>query len=196
MTTQIAGYDYGAAGLARSPVAIAELDLMKATVLFTAEDADHLRKAGDVLADQIEDVLDVWYGFVASQPHLVEYFADRSGKPLGEYLQAVRERFGQWIRDTCRAQYDQKWLDYQHEIALRHTSTKKNRTDKVDARTSHIPLRYMIAFVYPITATMKPFLGKRGHSPEEVEKMHQAWFKAVVLQVGLWSQPYAREGTF
>jgi len=196
MNTQIAGYDYGAAGLARSPVTTAELDLLKATVLFTGEDADYLRMAGDVLADQIEDVLDVWYGFVASQVHLVEYFADRSGKPIGEYLKAVRGRFGQWIRDTCRAQYDQQWLDYQNEIAQRHTSAKKNLTDQVDARTSHIPLRYMIAFVYPITATMKTFLGKRGHSPEEVEKMHQAWFKAVVLQVALWGRPYAREGAF
>jgi hypothetical protein len=196
MTTQIPGYDYGAAGLSRSPVTVADLDLLKATVLFTGEDAEYLRKAGDILADQVEEVLDVWYGFVASQPHLVEYFADASGKPIEEYLKAVRARFGQWIRDTCLAEYDQKWLDYQHEIALRHTSAKKNRTDRVDARTSQIPLRYMIAFVYAITATMKPFLGKRGHGPEEVEKMHQAWFKAVVLQVALWSQPYAREGTF
>jgi hypothetical protein len=29
-----------------------------------------------------------------------------------------------------------------------------------------------------------------------VEKMHQAWFKSVVLQVALWSQPYAKEGGF
>lgn len=193
MTTQIPGYDYGAAGVRRSPVTLEELDLLKAAVLFTDEDAEYLRKAGNVLADQIEQVLDVWYGFVGSQKHLVEYFADHSGKPISEYLQAVRARFGQWIRDTCRAEYDQRWLDYQHEIALRHTSAKKNRTDGVDARTSQIPLRYIIAFVYPISATMKPFLGKGGHRPEEVEKMHQAWFKAVVLQVALWSQPYARE---
>ncbi len=57
-------------------------------------------------------------------------------------------------------------------------------------------MRYMIGFIYPITATMKPFLANKGHSAEEVEKMHQAWFKAVVLQVALWSRPYAREGDF
>jgi hypothetical protein len=43
---------------------------------------------------------------------------------------------------------------------------------------------------------VKPFLAKKGHSAEEVEKMHQAWFKAVVLQVALWSRPYVREGGF
>lgn len=196
MTTQIPGYNYGAAGIARSPVTVADLDLLKAALMFTAEDAQYLRNAGDILADQIEQVLDVWYGFVASQAHLLDHFADRSSKPMGEYLQAVRARFGQWIRDTCRAEYDQKWLDYQNEIALRHTSAKKNQTDHVDAKTSQIPLRYIIAFVYPITATMEPFLHKGGHRPEEVAKMHQAWFKAVVLQVALWSQPYAREGAF
>ena len=54
----------------------------------------------------------------------------------------------------------------------------------------------MIAFIYPITATMRQFLASKGHSDEEVEKMHQAWFKSVVLHVTLWGQPYAREGDF
>ena len=45
----------------------------------------------------------------------------------------VVKRFGQWILDTARAEYDQAWLDYQHEIGLRHHRTKKNRTDSVDA---------------------------------------------------------------
>jgi protoglobin len=54
----------------------------------------------------------------------------------------------------------------------------------------------MIAFIYPITATIKSFLANKGHEPEEVEKMFQAWFKSVVLQVTLWSYPYAREGDF
>jgi hypothetical protein len=29
-----------------------------------------------------------------------------------------------------------------------------------------------------------------------VEVMHQAWVKAVLLQVILWSQPYVRDGDF
>lgn len=41
---------------------------------------------------------DVWYGFVASQPHLVYYFSNsETKKPDGEYLASVRKRFGQWI---------------------------------------------------------------------------------------------------
>jgi hypothetical protein len=41
---------------------------------------------------------------------------------------------------------------------------------------------------------MEAFLAKKGHSSSDVEKMHQAWFKAVVLTVTLWSLPYIGEG--
>ena len=57
-------------------------------------------------------------------------------------------------------------------------------------------MRYLIAFVYPITATIEQFLAKGGHGAEDVEKMHDAWFKSVTLQVALWSQPYTKEGDF
>jgi hypothetical protein len=190
---EIPGYGYGTAG--RSPLGVEELDLLKQTVLFTEEDAEYLRLAGDVLEGQVEDVLDLWYGFVGSHPHLVYYFSEPDGEPIGEYLERVRGRFGQWILDTCRRPYDQEWLDYQQEIALRHTRAKKNRTDGVDS-VEHIPLRYMVAFIYPITATIRGFLENGEHGAEEVEKMHQAWFKSVVLQVALWSQPYTKAGDF
>ncbi len=43
---------------------------------------------------------------------------------------------------------------------------------------------------------MKPFLEKRGHSAAEVEAMHVAWTKAVLLQAILWCRPYVKEGDF
>nr|WP_244299923.1 protoglobin domain-containing protein [Rubrobacter xylanophilus] len=191
----IPGYAYGARELARSPVSLEELDLLRQTVLFTEEDERYLRMAGDVLEGRLDEVLDLWYGFVADHPHLVYYFSDREGRPIEEYLERVRGRFKRWVLDVCRRPYDQQWLDYQHEIALRHAREKKNRTDGVEA-PEEIPLRYMISFIYPITATVRRFLEDGGHPEEEVEKMHQAWFKAVVLHVTLWSRPYAREGSF
>jgi hypothetical protein len=133
---------------------------------------------------------------VGSRPHLLRYFANRrTGLPEAEYLTKTRARFGRWILDTTAAEYGQAWLDYQNEIGLRHHRAKKNATDGASA-AEHINFRYLPTFVYPITATVKPFLAKKGHSAEEVEKMHQAWFKAVVLQVALWSRPYVREGDF
>lgn len=191
----ISGYTYGQAEVAESPLDLDDLDRLKQTVLFTDADAEALRMAGDVLEDQVEDVLDVWYDFVASHDFLVRYFSTAEGKPIDRYLSSVRERFGRWILDTCRRPYDQEWLDYQEEIALRHHRTKKNRTDDVDA-VDQISLRYVLGFIYPITATIRPFLENGDHEDDAVDRMHDAWFKAVVLQATLWARPYVREGDF
>ena len=86
-------------------------------------------------------------------------------------------------------------MNYQQEIGVRHTRRGKNRTDAVQA-ADHIPLRYVLALLIPITTTLKPFLADGGATPDEVEAMHQAWVKAVLLQVILWSQPYVRDGDF
>ncbi len=194
--SQIPGYTYGTTAVPRSPISLEEFELLKKTVLFTDEDIAALRQAHDVLADQVDAILDVWYGFVGANPHLLYYFTRRSdGQPDTTYLDRVRQRFGQWIRDLTAANYNQAWLDYQYEIGLRHHRSKKNQTDHVEA-PEHIPLRYVLALTYPIYATIKPFLAKKGHSAEEVERMHQAWLKAVLLSVILWSQPYVRDGDF
>ena len=182
----IKGYTYGKA--ATSPVSQKEFALLKKTVMFSEDDEKFLRKAGDVLKDQTNDILDLWYGFVGGNEHLVHYFG-KNGKPNMDYLGAVRARFGQWIMDLCNKPYDQDWLNYQHEIALRHHSTKKNKTDNVDTEPI-IHYRYMVAFIFPITATIKEFLSKKGHDAETVEKMYAAWFKAVTLTVILWTYPY------
>lgn len=185
----IPGYTYGTAQAAISPLTLDDLEKLKQSVLFGPEDQNYLRMAGEVLSGQIDEILDLWYGFVAAHPHLVYYFSDGQGNANAEYLAAVRQRFGQWILDTCFRPYDQEWLNYQYEIGLRHHRSKKNQTDGVRS-VPVIALRYLIAFIYPITATIRPFLAKQGHSADDVEKMHQAWFKSVVMQIALWSAPY------
>lgn len=195
-TTTLPGYGLGDSSLPRSPLTNEDLTLLLQTVLLGDDDRRFLRMAGNALNNQIEDVLDVWYGFVGSNPHLVRYFSGADGQPNAAYLAAVRRRFGQWIRDTCEARYDQAWLDYQHEIGLRHTRVKKNTTDGVASAAPHIHLRYLIAFIVPITATIRPFLAKGGHAPEDVDAMHAAWFKAVTLTVALWAEPYVSPDDF
>lgn len=194
-STAPSGYTYGTKDVPTSPISLADFDLLKKTVLFTDEDISNLRMAGEVLEDQIDDILDIWYNFVGSNPHLVQYFSGKDGQPIGEYLDKVRGRFGQWIKDTCAAKYDQTWLDYMYEIGLRHHSTKKNKTDGVQS-VPIIHYRYMIAFIYPITFTIRPFLQKKGHSQDEVDKMYQAWQKSVILQDIIWTYPYIVEGQF
>jgi hypothetical protein len=195
-STNIFGYSYGTDAVSRSPVNFDDFELMKKSVLFDDEDVKYLRLSYDVLKNQIEAILDVWYGFVGSHPHLLAAFTSKSdGKPLDDYLSAVRKRFGQWILDTARAEYDQKWLDYAHEISLRHHRTKKNLTDNAPS-TEIVRFRDLLLLVFPVTFTLKPFLAKKGHSAEEVEKMYAAWVKSCLLQVTLWSYPYVKDGDF
>ncbi len=192
MVQTIQGYTYGQ--VSTSPIGLADLDLLKKTVLFTDEDEKYLQLAGTVLQDQTNDILDLWYGYVGSHEHLLYYFT-KNGQPNSDYLSAVRLRFGQWIIDLCNRPYDQTWLNYQHEVALRHHSSKKNKTDHVDA-VPIIHFRYLAAFIFPITFTIKGFLAKKGHSTEVIEAMHAAWFKAVTMTVVLWCHPYINEGEF
>jgi hypothetical protein len=192
----IPGYAYGHKTLAKAPYTLKELESLKKTLLFTEDDVRALRQSKAILADQTEAILDVWYGFVAGTPELVAYFGNvKTGQPDGAYLGAVRKRFGQWILDTADANYDQAWLDYQYEIGLRHTAPKKNTTDHANS----VPLvnfRYLSALTIPVTTTLKPFLAKKGASAADVEKMHAAWVKSVLLQTILWSYPYVRDGQF
>jgi Protoglobin len=182
--------------LPRSPVTLADLEEIKASALFGADDVRYLRLSRDVLADQVEAILDVWYGFIGSQPHLLASFrSNTDGKPIAAYLGGVRKRFAQWILDTASAEYDQAWLDYQHEIGLRHHRAKKNQTDEVDS-TPLVPFRNLFALIFPVTFTLRPFLAKQGHSADDVEKMYAAWLKSALVQLTLWSHPYVTAGDF
>jgi len=88
--------------------------------------------------------------------------------------------------------YDQDWLNYQQEMALRHASVKKNKTDDVQSVPT-IRLRDVIAFTAVINdpTIIKPFLSAKGHSSADVDRMHQAWCRSLLLQVALWTEPYS-----
>lgn len=188
---EIPGYTFGEQSVPEAPIDMDEFEHLKQSVMFSEEDDRHLRMAGEVLDGQIDDILDVWYGFVGDNDFLLYYFTDGSGNPNEEYLDRVRDRFGQWIRDTCDTPYGRDWLDYQFEIARRHHRTEKNQVDEVDA-VPNIDLRYVTAFIYPITATIRDFLENSDHTDEEIDNMYHAWFKSVVLQVTIWSYPYVK----
>lgn len=192
----VPGYAYGDRKLPRSPVTLADLELLKTTIFFTDQDVANLRRARAILEPQTNAILDTWYGYVGSNPHLIAYFsAPKTGAADGKYLSRVRERFRQWILDTTAANYDQAWLDWNHEIGLRHTRIKKNKTDNANS-VDQVNYRYIIAFIYPITVTIRPFLEKSGLPKAKVDAMQDSWNKAVILQTILWTQPYIREGQF
>lgn len=192
MSNAPAGYTYDS-GLAPSPVSTGALAELHASVLWTDDDAQALRRAAKLLVPRGEEILDVWYGFVAANPHLVATFAGPDGEPDGDYLQAVRGRFGKWIEDVCIRDHDETWLAYQEEIARRHHPEGKNRTDGVDSASPHVPMRHLLALIVPITLTVREFLAAGGADVAEVDAMHNAWFKAVTLSAVLWARPYAPE---
>jgi len=193
--TMIPGYTYGTREVARSPLSLSDLELMKKTVMFGDEDVYYLRMSHDVLKPHVGEIVKTWYDFVGANPHLVAAFSTPDGKAIPEYLDRVRERFEQWVLDTARAQYDQAWLDYQYEIGLRHYRTKKNRTDDVEAMDI-VPFRYLFLLLVPVLYTMKPYLDRDGRSDADVQRMFEAWQKSVLLQLTLWSQPYMRQEDF
>ena len=168
----------------------AEFADLKKSLLFTAEDVRYLRMSRAVLEPNVEALLDVWYGFVGSNPHLLTYFSHpTTQEPNTEYLAQVRVRFRNWVLATADANFDRDWLNYQLEIGLRHHRLKKNETDGVEA-AAHIPFRHLVALHYPITTTLKPFLGEGDHSQQDIDGMYEAWRKAVLMTTILWSQPY------
>lgn len=193
-TKQIKGYAYGDPTLERSPISMDDLKLLKKTLLWSDENDHYLKMLADTLSDQIDNILDLWYGYVGSNEHLVHYFTT-NGQPNPDYLSAVRERFGMWIRDLLTRSYDQKWLDYQYEIAKRHHSLKKNKTDNVQS-VPIVNFRYMVSFIYPITVTIKQFLEKKNPSDKDLNGMYDTWFKAVTLTVILWCYPYVNKNEF
>lgn len=192
---KIPGYTIGTHQVKTAPITLAELEEIKGSLLMSDEDIKYLRMSHDVLEPHVEELVGVWYEFVGSTPHLLKYFSNETGEPDMEYLGRVRARFEQWVLDTAAAEYDQDWLDYQFEIGRRHHRVGKNKTDNANA-VDHINFRHLSALTIPVTTTLKPFLERGGHSAEEVDKMHAAWVKSVLMQSILWSYPYVSEGDF
>ena len=81
--TDIPGYTYGTDGVPRSPISLDELQLLQATLLLGEDDLTALRRSGDMLTPQVESILDVWYGFVGANPHLLAAFTGPDGTQPG-----------------------------------------------------------------------------------------------------------------
>ena len=186
----IYGYTYGSAEVATSPVTIDEFNALKVTVGFSDQDHRYLQLAGEVLADQTKQIVDHWRNeIIAGIPNLAKHSQNLHGYPIPKYAASSGLRFQQWILDTCLRPYDQDWINYQHEIALRHTAQKKNHVDQVYS-TAYVPFRDVIAFIAVMNDTMKSYLAGGGHSAEIVDKMHRAWCRSIQLQLALWANPY------
>ncbi len=179
-------YESTSAGMTSSTLSLRDLVLLKRMLLFTREDERYLQMAGEILSSKAETILDIWYDHMVANDYLGHYFT-RDGQPDTDYLNTLRPRFGNWIRQLCQRPYNTHWSQYEQLIAQRYQDQPLPTADMKDVPV--IFLRYLVTFIYPVTNAIRPFLSEKGHRPEEVEKMHQAWFKAVSMSVILWTYP-------
>ena len=187
---QIPGYTYGTGESAASPLTLPDLERLKEVVWLTPDDQQALREAAGILSDQADDMVTAWRARLGDLPFMRPYSGHPDGTPNPGYGAATKPRFDRFIIDACTRPLDQDWLDYQHEIGLRHTSAKKNRTDHADS-LDHIPLRYLLAFTAVVITTARDYLAAKGASPEQVDRMHAAFTKSVMLHVTVWTRAYA-----
>lgn len=87
--SQIPGYRYGDPSLPPSSISLDDLHRIQQALLFTEDDVRALRRAGEILAPQVSDILDVWYGFVGNHDFLLAYFSTPDG-PDADYLARVQ----------------------------------------------------------------------------------------------------------
>ncbi len=188
----IPGYDYGTHMSAVSPVSEEDLRLLEQTVGWTESDAGLLRKHAGLIRGEAEHMVDSWRSVIGEQPHLAKWFFGPDGKPDDEYKARVKRRFVQWVIDVAVRRHDRDWLNYQEEIGLRHTPAKKNATDGSHT-PAMVPLRYLLAFI-PVVLPIRKFFASAIRDEEELKNLENAWAKAVLLHITLWSRPYAAEG--
>lgn len=146
---RIPGYTYGTDQAATSPLTLEDLDRLKEAVWLTADDEQALREAADILADQADDMVTAYRQRLSELPFMRPYSGHPDGTPNPEYGAASKPRFDRWIIDACTRPLDQDWLNYQHEIGLRHTRSKKDKTDRHALDADLLPRRHGFAAPLP-----------------------------------------------
>jgi hypothetical protein len=187
MPAEIPGYTFGAVG--RSPVTIEQWRELLASLHFSDDDERAFRRAWEILSAREDEAFAHWVTLFGDL--FVSTFARPDGTIDQAYRESVGKRARRWFRDLPKAG-SQEWLDYQHEIGLRHHRTKKNRTDGVTS-VAHVPGRYIVAFIHHI-ADVRRFLVEAGATAAEADAMQRAWSKMVTAQFALWLRPYVTEG--
>jgi hypothetical protein len=190
-TSSIPGYDYGTPGSAVSSVSESDLSELEQAVGWTATDADVLARHADLFRAKAESMVDSWRSVIGSQPHLSRWFVGPDGKPDDEYKVSIKSRFVQWVIDAAVRPHNKDWLNYQQEIGLRHTPAKKNKTDGADTPPV-VPFRYLLGFI-PVVLPIRGFFTDAIQDKAELKKLQEAWTKAVLLHVTLWSRAYVAE---
>lgn len=179
-TAEPNGYHYGAVD--KSPVTLDELEDLKRILGFTDRDQQLLLKAGKQIGPRLGELLGHWFGQLG--PWIDPTFA---GPDVERYRSSAGARFARGVLDGFTRTYDQDWLDYQHEVGLRHSRAKKNQTDKANS-VAVVPFRHLVASIKVISEIPDKFL--EGIPSEERTGVRDAWCRSLLLQLALWSRSY------
>lgn len=182
------GYNYGKPESAVSPVSEEELSQLEQTAGWTSDDAAVLARHADLFREKAEQMVDSWRAVIGSQPHLARWSFKPDGTPDDAYKASVKRRFVQWVVDVALRPHDRDWLNYQQEIGLRHTPAKKNITDGAHTLPV-VPFRYLLGFI-PFVLPIQTFFAGSIQDGNELRSLQDAWTKAVLLHVALWSRAY------
>ncbi len=191
---EIAGYDYGSPRARTRRSRSTSCASSRPGVGWTDQDAIALERAARCCATRPEALVDSWRAEIGRQPHLAKWFFGPDGKPDERYKAAVKQRFVQWVVDACTRPRGPGLARLSRgDRAAPHPGQEEPGPT---ARTTpdHVPLRYLLGFMGPVIVGTKSFLARCGTSADEVERLHQAWTKNLLLHVALWSRPYVRDG--
>lgn len=173
-------------GNPKSPLDAQMMVRLKRMLLFTNDDEQYLIMAGNILVAHTEDILNNWYDYILKNNYLAYYFT-RDGAPDLDYLQTLRPHFRKWIIDLCTRQEGNSWWQFEERIAAQLQLKPASAGDMEPLPIEY--LRYLSTFIYPVSEAGRPYLSRHGHPATEVERMQQAWFKAVSFSVLLWVYP-------
>jgi hypothetical protein len=189
--SSIPGYDYGTRQSAVSPVSEGDLARLEQTIGWTTADAGVLVRHAGAFQTRAESMVDAWRAIIGSQSHLAQAFVKPDGTPDDAYKASVKPRFVQWVMDVALRPHDCEWLNYQQEIGLRHTPAKKNKTDG-GLTPPVVPFRYIVASL-PMVLAIRGFFADATQDDAEHTRLEDAWAKAVILHITLWSRAYIAE---
>ncbi|WP_436756664.1 hypothetical protein [Streptosporangium sp. V21-05] len=102
---RIPGYTYGTGEAAVSPLALEDLERLKAVVGLTEQDEQALIEAARVLADQADDMVSAYRKRLGEPPFMHAYSGHPDGTPNPEYGAASKPRFDRFIIDACTRPY-------------------------------------------------------------------------------------------
>jgi hypothetical protein len=166
-----------------------ELVLLKRMLLFTHEDEKYLQMAGGILSTQTAALLNTWHEYILANDYLTHYFTQGGQQDLN-YIKDLQPQFESWLNSLCFPPQNEKWLKYEQLINNHYADKSITQFDMTSIPV--VFFRYLVTFIYPATASVRTFLSNKEQEPALLDKMQQAWFKAVCLSVILWCYPEAQ----